>query len=93
MLEKLNPLLHNHIRLGVISLLTNVDHAEFKYLQQQTSATAGNLSIQIKKLSAAKYIEVEKSFRNNYPLTICRLTENGRSAFEKYVQSLRRYIS
>jgi DNA-binding MarR family transcriptional regulator len=93
MLEKLDPLLHNQIRLGIISLLTNVDYAKFKFLQQETGATAGNLSIQVKKLNEAKYITVEKSFRDNYPLTTCRLTSYGREAFEKYVQSLRGYIS
>lgn len=93
MLDKLDPILHNQIRLGVMSLLINAESAEFKFLQKQTGATAGNLSIQIKKLTEAGYIDVRKTFRKNYPLTTCRLTPVGKEAFEKYVHSLKNYIS
>jgi DNA-binding MarR family transcriptional regulator len=67
--------------------------AEFTYLQEQTGATAGNLSIQITKLKEAGYIEVTKKFRNNYPLTLCSITPFGREKFAEYVSSLKDYLS
>jgi DNA-binding HxlR family transcriptional regulator len=91
-LKNLDPLLHNQLRLGVMSLLIEVKDAEFGWLKDQTEATAGNLSIQIKKLSAAGYINVEKSFRGNYPLTTCSLTKAGKDAFSAYVKALSSYI-
>ena len=62
MLKELNPLLHSQLRLAVMSILLSVDEADFVYLKEQTNATAGNLSVQLDKLSEAGYIEVEKKF-------------------------------
>ena len=58
MFKELNPLLHSELRLAVMSMLLSVEEAEFTYLKQETKATAGNLSVQIDKLSKAGYIEV-----------------------------------
>ena len=60
MFKELNPLLHSELRLGVMSILISVEEADFTYLKQETKATAGNLSVQIDKLSKAEYIEVNK---------------------------------
>ena len=92
MYEELNPLLHSQLRLAVISLLIGVQEAEFRFLREKTGATAGNLSVQIDKLKKAGYISVDKSFRNNYPLTTCKITTFGIEAFEKYVSVLKKYI-
>ena len=91
--RELDPLLHSQLRLSIISLLISVKTAEFRYLAEKTSATRGNLSIQLKKLEDAGYISISKSFRGNYPLTTCRITEKGLEAFEKYVDSLKDYLS
>ena len=56
------------------------------------SATAGNLSVQIDKLSTAGYIQVDKTFKGKKPCTLCRITEVGRAAFENYVKALRTYL-
>ena len=90
--KDLDPLLHAQLRLAVISLLVVLDEAEFNYLLEKTGASKGNLSVQIKKLKDAGYIEVEKTFRNNYPLTTCKITATGTEAFENYVQALEGYI-
>lgn len=90
--KDLDPLLHSQLRLAVISLLVSVKEAEFTYLREKTNSTAGNLSVQIQKLKEADYITVEKKFRDNYPLTICRITKKGVTAFEQYVESLKEYI-
>ena len=68
-----------------MSILMGVKEAEFAYLQEKTGSTAGNISVQITKLSDAGYITVEKTFRDNYPLTTVKISPNGIVAFEKYV--------
>ena len=62
------------------------------YIKEQTGATAGNLSVQIDKLSTAGYIEVEKSFKGKKPSTLCRITPAGLKAFEDYVDALKGYL-
>lgn len=90
--KKLDPLLHNELRLAIVSLLVASEKAEFKFLKENTNATAGNLSVQISKLKEAGYINVKKQFKNNYPLTICSITKKGINAFENYVQSIKAYL-
>jgi predicted transcriptional regulator len=93
MFEELDPLLHQQLRLAIISLLMNVREAEFTYIKEKTGATAGNLSVQISKLKDAGYIEVQKSFKENYPQTMCKISANGIAAFEHYVKALEKYIN
>ena len=92
MFKELDPLLHSQLRLQIISLLISVESAEFGYLAEQTGASKGNISVQLTKLKEAGYIEVHKSFRNNYPLTQCNITPKGIEAFEKYVAVIQQYI-
>ncbi|MFN3445680.1 MAG: winged helix-turn-helix domain-containing protein [Bacteroidia bacterium] len=92
MFKELDPILHAQLRLAIMSILMNVAEAEFTYIKEKTGATAGNLSVQIDKLKQAEYLTVTKSFKNNYPLTVCKITPKGRSAFEKYVKDLKSYL-
>ena len=92
MFKELHSLLHSQLRLSIVSLLVGVKEAEFAYLKDKTGASAGNLSVQITKLTDAGYVEVEKSFRDNYPLTTCRITKKGIKAFGSYVDSLKAYL-
>ena len=92
MFKELNPLLHSELRLGIISILLSVEEADFTYLKQETKATAGNLSVQIDKLSKAEYIKVIKTFKGKMPCTLCRITPKGVEAFEEYVEALKTYI-
>jgi DNA-binding transcriptional ArsR family regulator len=91
--KELDPILHSQLRLAVMSLLLGVKEAEFIFLKEKTNATAGNLSVQINKLKEAGYIDVIKQFRDNYPLTICKITPAGIQAFEQYVHDLSTYLS
>lgn len=75
-----------------MSLLLTVESAEFTFLKEKTNSTAGNLSVQIDKLSEAGYISVEKSFKGKKPLTSCKITRKGIKAFEDYVNTLKLYI-
>jgi len=92
MYKQLDPLLHSQLRLAIISLLMGLTEAQFTYIQEKTGATAGNLSVQIDKLKDAGYIKVKKKFKNNYPLTLCSITNKGEEAFEQYVIDLKNYL-
>ena len=92
MFKDLDPILHSQLRLAIMSLLISVKEAEFTFLKEQTSATAGNLSVQIQKLKDAGYIAVIKQFKDNYPQTICKISAEGVKAFEKYVKNLQSYL-
>lgn len=93
MFKPLDPLLHSELRLAVMSIQMTVDEADFVYLKEQTKATAGNLSVQLDKLSSAGYIEIQKGFQGKKPRTTCRITDKGLKAFEDYVEALKSYIS
>ena len=54
-MKELDPLLHSQLRLAIMSLLLSVEEADFVWLKEKTEATAGNLSVQIEKLSEAGY--------------------------------------
>ncbi|TDX00143.1 transcriptional regulator [Dinghuibacter silviterrae] len=90
--KELDPILHSQLRLAVMSLLIGVKEAEFTFLKEKTSATAGNLSVQLNKLKEAGYVEIVKQFKNNYPQTMCKVTPAGIAAFEEYVKALQTYL-
>jgi len=92
MFKELDPVLHSQLRLSIMSLLIGVRSAEFSFLEEKTGATRGNISVQLRKLEEAGYIEITKSFRKNYPLTTCSITKKGRAAFREYVETLSEYI-
>ncbi len=92
-MKELDPLLHSQLRLAVMSILMNVDEADFVYLKEKTDATAGNLSVQLDKLSFAGYISVEKCFVGKKTRTVCRISDQGRKAFEEYVDTLKEYLN
>jgi len=91
--KNLDPVLHSQLRLAIISLLMSNREAEFTTIRERTNATAGNLSVQINKLREAGYIEVVKDFKDNYPNTMCKITPEGREAFDNYVKSLQTYLA
>jgi DNA-binding MarR family transcriptional regulator len=92
MFKELDPILHSQLRLAVISILIGVKEAEFTFIKEKTNATAGNLSVQIQKLKEVDYIEVKKHFKENYPQTICSITNVGKKAFADYVKNIQTYL-
>ena len=76
-----------------MSLLISVEQADFSFLKEKTGATSGNLSVQLQKLKEAGYLKISKSFRNNYPLTTCRITPKGIKAFDEYVEAIQTYLN
>jgi len=93
MYNDLDPLLHSQLRLAIVSMLVTSEKVEFTHIMEKTEAAAGNISIQIKKLHEAGYINVEKTFKNNYPKTMLSITDKGVKAFESYVKNLKKYIN
>ncbi len=90
--DDLDPLLHQQLRLAVMSVLLTVQDAEFTFLKEQTTATAGNLSVQLTKLQEAGYLTITKGYKGKVPQTRCALTPVGIAAFETYVTALQRYL-
>ena len=92
-MKELDPLLHSQLRLAVMSILMNVEEADFVYLKEKTNATAGNLSVQLDKLSSAGYITLEKGFVGKKTRTVCQVTLHGSKAFEEYVEIIKEYLN
>ena len=92
MFKDLDPILHSQVRLAIMSILIGVKNAEFGYLLENINTTKGNLSFQMNKLREVGYIEVRKSFKGNYPLTTCEITEKGIHAYEIYVNAIDDYF-
>lgn len=92
MFKELDPILHSQLRLAIMSLLIGLKEAEFTFIKEKTQATAGNLSVQVQKLKEVGYIDVIKQFKDNYPLTVCKVTKEGVKAFELYVKNLQSYL-
>jgi DNA-binding transcriptional ArsR family regulator len=92
MFKELDPILHSQLRLAVVSLLVAEKEAGFTLLKEKTNATAGNLSVQIQKLKDAGYIDIIKSFKDNYPQTVCKITREGVTAYTIYVKNLQSYL-
>jgi len=89
----INPLLHNELRLKIMVALDSLESADFVYLCRITDSTRGNLSVQIKTLQDAGYLQVDKSGLGRLSHTVCRITHKGREALVAYEQGLRRLFS
>lgn len=90
--KKLDPLLHNELRLAIMSLLVSLKSCDYPFIKEKTGATSGNISIQAQKLRDAGYLSIEKGFKDNYPQTIYKIQPAGLKAFEEYVNSLKDYL-
>ncbi len=89
----LDPLVHAPARLAILTVLSAVDEADFRYLLYATGLTKGNLSAHLSKLEEAGYVHIEKTFRGKIPLTLCRLTPRGREALAAYRQAMQRILN
>jgi len=85
-------LLRGAFSLGRNPLLISFKSAEFSFLLENIGTTKGNLSFQLTKLKEAGYIEIRKSFKGNYPLTVCEITEKGLKAYAAYVNAIDEYF-
>ena len=83
MLQRLDPILLSQPRLSIICFLKKKNEADFNAIKDKTGLSVGNLSIQLNNLKKVGYIEVTKSFKGNYPLTVSKITEKGLAVFVK----------
>ena len=88
----LDRLIHERIRLGILSALAAGDVLRFNDLKRLLDTTDGNLSVHARKLEDAGYIECLKSFDGRTPKTEYRLTDTGRRALEAYLEQMERII-
>ena len=91
-LADIDRIIHEPARLMILALLYVVESGDFTFLMRQTGLTWGNLSSHMSKLEGAGYIEVEKEFVGRKPRTMLRLTDEGRAAFQEYVQSMKQVL-
>jgi DNA-binding transcriptional ArsR family regulator len=91
--EGLERVLHEKARLGLLaSLAAHPDGLSFNELKELCTLTDGNLSRHLKVLEEAGLLEVQKSFEQNRPLTLCRMTPEGRRRFLDYVDVLEQVV-
>jgi DNA-binding HxlR family transcriptional regulator len=88
----LDRLIHERLRLGIVSALAVNERLTFNDLKRLLQTTDGNLSVHARKLEEADYITCEKSFESRLPRTEYRLTAAGRRAFEKYLAHMEAII-
>ena len=88
----LDRLIHERMRLGIVSALAVNDHLSFNDLKKLLKTTDGNLSVHARKLEEAGYIACEKYFEGRLPKTDYRLTPPGRRALERYLDHMEAII-
>ena len=88
----LDRLIHERIRLGIVSALAANQSLTFNDLKRLLKTTDGNLSVHARRLEEAKYIGCTKSFEGRVPKTEYALTSSGRRAFEKYLDHIEALI-
>jgi DNA-binding MarR family transcriptional regulator len=91
-LVEVDRLIHEPSRSLTLAVLASVKEADFLYLQNDTGLTKGNLTVHLSKLEEAGYIAIEKTYRGKIPRTICRITPEGKQAFDEYQQQLQQFV-
>ncbi len=89
---KLDRIIHERLRLGIVSALAVNESMTFVELKHLLQTTDGNLSVHARKLEEAGYIRCTKSFEERVPKTEYQLTAGGRKALEKYLRHMESII-
>lgn len=95
MVVELNKIIHERVRLQILTFLatSGLEEVSFGKLQEKLALTSGNLSIQLKKLKAADYVEIHKTFKDNKPYTTVIMTLNGSKALTQYIEEMESLIA
>ena len=88
----LDKVIHERMRLGIISALAANDKLSFSDLKKLLETTDGNISVHARKLEEAGYITCKKSFAGRMPLTEYSITKDGRNALERYLDHMEALI-
>jgi DNA-binding MarR family transcriptional regulator len=90
--DHIDPVIHERVRLSIVSTLAMVQEMSFNDIKQTLALTDGNLSTHARKLEDSGYIKIEKTFKGRRPYTAMRLTKKGRMAYQKYLELLKEII-
>jgi DNA-binding MarR family transcriptional regulator len=91
-INRLDDAIHGRLRLGIMAYLMDAEAADFNELKAVLEATQGNLSVHLRKLEEAGYVEIVKSFQGRKPLTRAYITQLGRKAFSDYLEALAKLV-
>ena len=91
-IDDLDEVIHGRVRLGIMAFLSSAEGADFATLKSKLQLTDGNLSVHLKKLEEAAYVEVSKAFVGKKPLTSVRITDKGRKAFTAYLEAIGKLV-
>ena len=87
-INRIDDVIHGRVRLGIMAVLSGVDSADFTTLKTRLQTTDGNLSVHLRKLEDAGFVEVTKRFEGRKPLTEASMTTKGRHAFVAYLDAM-----
>ena len=87
-MDELDPVIHQPTRLRIMMLLSGIREADFTFILRTLGLTNGNLSIHMRKVEDARYVEMTKSFQGRMPSTTYRLTHLGREQLRRYWETL-----
>jgi DNA-binding transcriptional ArsR family regulator len=90
---ELDKVIHERMRLGIISALAASEKLSFTDLKKLLDTTDGNISVHARKLEEAGYLTCEKSFKGRTPLTEYRITKEGKKALERYLNHMEALIA
>lgn len=90
---RIDDVIHGRMRLGIMAVLSGVESADFNTLKTRLQATDGNLSVHLRKLEEAGFVEVSKRFVGKKPLTEAAMTETGRRAWVAYLDAMAGLVS
>jgi DNA-binding PadR family transcriptional regulator len=88
----LDPLIHERLRLGILSVLVVQESLSFTELRDLLQTTDGNLSVQARRLEEAGYVACDKKFEGRKPKSTYRLSSAGRAALEEYLEKLSNFL-
>jgi DNA-binding MarR family transcriptional regulator len=91
-IDALDDVIHGRLRLGVMAFLSTAGSADFTQLKGRLQATDGNLSVQLRKLEEAGYVQIDKGFNGKKPQTTLILTDAGRAAFIAYLNAMKKLV-
>ena len=89
----IDDVIHGRLRLGIMAYLSGAQVAEFNELKARLETTDGNLSVHLRKLEEARYVDIEKTYAGRKPLTRVRLTDKGRDAFVFYLDAIGKLVN
>ena len=90
--SRLNAVIHERARLGIMSVLAARPASTFTELKSLLDMTDGNLSVHLRLLEKSGYVEIAKKFVDRKPLTTVKISRKGKIAFEHYVQVLEEIV-